>query len=1458
MNNKILDFSRPLAEQKPISEIIQTYPYPIARLVEIFVEIYDKQEADRAFREMIKLFAGAFKYSGLIIISDYLKLLREGRIGEPELSKMIDKFLYVNLSGMSMGHWQYCLREITRLAMHNDITLFVPELIPLYWKNNKKPSNTAKWIDNKMIPLRNDYVHSDIWIDSDIAGKMIKEYLPNLIAYIQELNFLKNYPLQTDEDKRFYLQKDDHKLMLDYFIIYSQKDEWSKDEMLLFETLKGKNIKYLLGNFYDFESEYIENLKSIQAFLKERLSSLESEIEQKDSAQEVVGKLEEEIAAGSRNLRTAYQTLSRKKEAETQQTIEDLKKALENFADIKTNLKLLKQMLQLQKDDDWHRYQTASILNLYREIISVQGSRFDQNEFEALYLERYEIRRHYQQFLSTRTAGLSFLLAESGAGKTTFCQKIALDYFKKVNQQIRDTNDLLFYLKGNSITASEAEKSILGAFSFTGKKAAELFEKLAAAERPEESRFIIIIDGINESDNPAELLKYLVSFARQNRHDFVKIYITCRIVMWETISKGIDFPLEMIYPDLAESAGQEEVPFIRLSQFSSLDVEKAYDKYATNRFIKTRFYHLSPFIRETCKDPFLLNILTAAYRGTHKQRAEIKPDSLAAIFEKYIFSTQPKKLTRPTAQNPLPKDMQIVQRLLELMWQQRSDAVPEEIIRRDELLSEAVYEPNPVVEKGDTIQCDDLICHWRWQPFEYLDFPFLCPECSQNTLVWEKDADNEILVCHHEGCNWKWLPDKNREILFKDPNGHSLRWSSADYRTPYNRLLDEGILCEVMREDGSFVVRFKYDRIFEYLMARQFLLKDQPQTAKLELPHVCTWIEQLQQAGTSPIFREAVAKAVSLAANGMQICRQLLEEKKNEHLITACLKKIAISDENGLKQVLEFIDTLIRQQSFLNQIVIPVLFHLRRESLSSLQKLLNSKNAKLNKASSELLFRISTANIEDGLFLINAILSGIKPSNILRRSQTISILLEICLKICTMAEPETVSVIMHIWAALFRSILGYGRKNLALHLLRDLLKFALMTVGSSFIVGKFRQIKIGKIDLYQIFFTPSKTKQVLLTLAEFMTPKPEKIEEIKDILLNSLMMAEDDDDGRAFVGLFSILVLNIQLRHDDSDRVLSVLEFLFDRGDTYTRWVICSSLNYSLQESYFSSRETKSIPLEKNEEMLVRYRKIMQRFLTEERENYVQDYLRVGDYFFPLGIISQFSFATEAENDLIRQMIDRAIAEDDFPLLRKFLLDIACFSLDTYCYQRRFWEKTYDILQELILKLYPLNKQAKLSFAEKRSELDSAFCETLAILQYAHPEETELLLINLENIYKSAVNKAFADFVAQLNLRSKEAMHNKFKVLRSNVIQMDKKGNPVELSEITQFVDGFLTGWIYADFTSAIFGRYPAFRQLAQIWMKEPLNRQYEKNPKNFFKKLFRELFGSLQDFQPQISDFEN
>jgi len=172
--------------------------------------------------------------------------------------------------------------------------------------------------------------------------------------------------------------------------------------------------------------------------------------------------------------------------------------------------------------------------------------------------------------------------------------------------------------------------------------------------------------------------------------------------------------------------------------------------------------------------------------------------------------------------------------------------------------------------------------------------------------------------------------------------------------------------------------------------------------------------------------------------------------------------------------------------------------------------------------------------------------------------------------------------------------------------------------------------------------------------------------------------------------------------------------------------------------------------------------------------------LRLEYYFFPSWYNLSILICYGNNNDLIWEIINKSIAEEDFLVLRKLLLDITCFSLDTFCYQRRFWEKTYDILTDLILLLYPMSNE-NMVFADKRQELDRSIIEALAILHYAHPEETDIMLTNLANSYNTAVNKASIDFVAQLNRESKAAIYNKFQVLRSNIIQMDKKDNPIEI-----------------------------------------------------------------------------
>jgi hypothetical protein len=442
-----------------------------------------------------------------------------------------------------------------------------------------------------------------------------------------------------------------------------------------------------------------------------------------------------------------------------------------------------------------------------------------------------------------------------------------------------------------------------------------------------------------------------------------------------------------------------------------------------------------------------------------------------------------------------------------------------------------------------------------------------------------------------------------------------------------------------------------------------------------------------------------------------------------------------------------------------------------------------------------------------------------------------------------------------MWVLLFRRILGVGNSNPALGTMRFILKNLILHFGSGIVLGQMKKMTIGTTTLYNVLFRPSKFKDGMKAISDFLSPMPERLHEISTVISDFLDVPVDsgNSEGKEMLGLLPIISLNIQLRKDPT-AALPVLKKLFDNGGIYARWALCSAINYSLQESYFESNGKKAF--EKDIALVKSYREFMTRFLSEEHDGIIRDSLISGDYYFPLGILVEFSFAVDASAELIKHIFSTALKNKDFPLLRKLLLDMMCFSLDTFCVQRRFWEKTLDLLHEFIMELFPVSSEPQ-PFQENRDALEGTLIEAIAVFQYVHPEETGQMISTLFNNYKSCQDRRTVLWLSSLNNSSVEAMHLPFKYLRTNVIGFDKHARPVHVASIVDFIDRFLYGWIFADFVSVIFGRYPAFRDTAQFWIQETINPIYEKKPVNFGKKLFSTVFSAIEKYEPGSSSFQ-
>jgi len=490
-------------------------------------------------------------------------------------------------------------------------------------------------------------------------------------------------------------------------------------------------------------------------------------------------------------------------------------------------------------------------------------------------------------------------------------------------------------------------------------------------------------------------------------------------------------------------------------------------------------------------------------------------------------------------------------------------------------------------------------------------------------------------------------------------------------------------------------------------------------------------------------------------------------------------------------------------------------------------------------------------NVDEGLGVIAKIMGRVTISNLWRYSKSLTIFLEISLKVASMANREQAIELLRIWVALLKRLLGYGKSTYLYRSLRHILKFCFLQIGSHFLLSPVKGINIGNTSLYNLLFTPTKYKSGMKQISDLMVPSPEKLLEAIPVILDYITVPLDspDTEGKALLGLLPIISLNVQIR-SDSRAVFPIVKRLFECTNSYGKWVLCSALNYSIQESYFSSNTT--TPLERDDWMVSHIREIFKRFIIEERDNVVRDSLTTGDYYFPLGILVQYSCATDPNSDLIWWIFHKAVDECDYLLFRKLLLDTACFSLDTYSVQRRFWEKTLELIGKFVRAVVrdlstPANTEGFTLEA-----IQGCFVEAFAVFHYVHPEETSLHIDSLSSDYSNDPDPQIRDFFTHLNSNSQQAMRSQFSWLRTNTIGVDAHGNEIQIACITEFIDRFLAGWVFADFSNAIFGRYPEIQNTAKYWIQETINPIYEKNAIGFSKTLIRTIFTTLENHESE------
>jgi hypothetical protein len=734
---------------------IEAMPYPIAHLHK---EMREEEDPRIRFRGLIKVFASGLKYVSLICLADYLQ--------NPG-SASVNATLAESLRRPSLGHWAAFLRSITKYYRQENRAFHVTQLKQVL------KGRTGMVVDH-LIHLRNTYVHADVLPSKEESLSLYEDTLAEVMSLLRDFAFVTQYPLirrdlrsgeetavmgcdikhTTETTGQFIVRASDGTdLDVTPFMLLSV--DQALPDLLVYETLIGDEAKYIMGNhvrFVSISTESDNRVRLLQNLL--RLCATEEEADSQAEIARSRAELGKGLADQSARIQ-ALRTLARK------------------------------QSEQISKD-------------------YINAGRYSART----YVPRKDFQDLYDQFLSSDKTVL-FIVADSGVGKSTEICHLYVD---------RLADDIVWLISGRRTRAGLWLEELNGAlFDREDRERWDVGDVLAALKyAPTDERFVILFDGINETDDPVEVFREINEFVNANYNERLKIIVTCRSFAWNMIANSgvvVDRRRYVLSPrgDFANA----------LEPFSDGELASALSLYAkafATQFPPKWMDRESRHVRKLLRSPLVLRFVFEAYRG-RQIPAVIDIETIMVEYTKERIRERDVRF--------------LLNGLMAYFYEQETD-----LLDTAWLLGLSVDE-NGLLRPSGYVALIEHIC--GEQVYE-IDTVWICKSnkerCSLSHRPILIDDDEEEGHPHCAEC-------------------HSpLERENIDNRSTYSRLLSENILSRTELADRS-LIRMVFDRYFEYLM-RRYLID------KMDGRYDAALIDELFQKTTSNgIFIEPL-KAVLL------------------------------------------------------------------------------------------------------------------------------------------------------------------------------------------------------------------------------------------------------------------------------------------------------------------------------------------------------------------------------------------------------------------------------------------------------------------------------------------------------------------------------------------------------------------------------------------------------------------
>ncbi len=503
-------------------KIIETYPYFIAHPYKRALEEEDNFKRLHLIKEV---FLNYLKYLGLLTASEYFN--SHLKIGD--INRAFKNFLY----RPQFGHWNAFMRSAIQALSEHNHAWFIKELPAYYAEVETKPyeANGTSSI-GKLIHFRNHYLGHGTVPSEQKCASLWEENFKLLKELLVKLEFCKNYTI-VSSDKTI-----SWRLMGDEITQVNLRQKLKSNVALL----NAENQEMSIVPFFILPGEY---------FIKEVADRAKLMVYEQNTGSRIVFFSPESVHGETNNEKVLEQLNLMIREKEKQEPISI-------------------------KDLDEERWK--ALLKENNEATN-QSLLSEKKVIKGIYQERQDAELALRSWIGAR-AGLFFLAAEAGSGKTNLLVEMNRQYIE------RGLDTIL--LRGNRFRTPDIWEELCYRLNLSP---ASSFEEAGFVKYEQENPLMILIDGANENSNAKALFDSILQFLAKHPGGHIKIVLSWRVNTKSELPDSEEKFESIIYSDATEGNRDENIIAKSchwLKPLNKVEVEGAWNKYVNDKQDKVR------------------------------------------------------------------------------------------------------------------------------------------------------------------------------------------------------------------------------------------------------------------------------------------------------------------------------------------------------------------------------------------------------------------------------------------------------------------------------------------------------------------------------------------------------------------------------------------------------------------------------------------------------------------------------------------------------------------------------------------------------------------------------------------------------------------------------------------------------------------------------------------------------